>query len=395
MDKLTKIYKAGYGYGKNKGTWMTLDNGKTWEYVSDTTIEQVSIGAKTISKKEDGIFIETPEETKKIFEEVPEDANVEIYAYKNKFYIKINDELYVSEDGNHYEIEVIGDMKFDDRFGRYGTYDIVEGTYSSDEKIIVDGTEDDDKINILLLFALNNIFLPEITFSVTGSPIFKEGEYYSDNPKQENFIIDEENIYKYSDFSSLINWQEDVGMFPFEGITFKDLVSNDVHKVGERTFKLNTNKKLEKAIKQVMIFYKKRKNELLMHVANQIKKIEPDAKYIAAIREAEYPDDQERINALETYAEYIIGAKGASIEIYNKFIEATHFLDDYMAKTVINAAIYETVKALAPRVKGRIYDTSMLARKLNKKLEVNLNDIGWNYEASLYTVYIKYQKYNF
>ena len=35
MDKLTKTYKAGYGYGLNKGTWVTHDNGKTWDYISE------------------------------------------------------------------------------------------------------------------------------------------------------------------------------------------------------------------------------------------------------------------------------------------------------------------------------------------------------------------------
>lgn len=389
MDKLTKTYKAGYGYGLNKGTWVTHDNGKTWDYISDKIMEQVSIGMVTISKKEDGIYRETPEVTEKIFD----DVEAEIYTYNNKFYIKTNEELYVSEDGKHYEIEVVGDAKFDDRFGRYGNYDIKEVSYKSDEKITVDGTEDDDKINVLLLYALNSIFLPQITFEVTGSPVFKEGEFYSDDPRQENFIIDDDRVYRYSDFSSLINWQEDVGMFPFEGITFKDLISNDVHKVGERTFKLNTNKKLEKAMNQVKRFYAARKNEALMYVANQIKKVEPDPKYIAAIREADYPDDQERINALETYAEYILGAKGGSIEIYNKFVEAVHFLDDYKVKTVINAAIYETTKELAPKIRGRIYDTSVMARKLERILEVKLDDITWNYEKSLYTVYTKYQKY--
>ena len=397
MDKLTRTYKTGFGYGQNKGTWKTLDNGKTWQYVADEIMEQVSIGATTVSKNEEGIFVSTPEETVRVFEE-PEYKEYKIYAYDNNFFLKGGDELYTSKDGKTYEIEIVGDFtNFDDKKGIYtgpdGVYDIRTKKYTSNRKLIVDGTEDNERINILLTYAINYIFLPEIAYSVTGNTKLKEGDYYLDDLRQQKIALDNESIYHFSEFSSLINWQEDVGMFPFEGITFKDLATSKTIKVGDKTFRLNTDKKLEKAIAHVNAFYENKKNELLMLTANEIKNVEPDKKYMQEISSAEYIDEQEKINALETFTEYIMGAKGAAIEIYNKFVEAVHFLDDYKVRVVINASIYEAARAIAPKLRGRIYDTSKLAAKLGRKQEVPLDDITWNYDKALMSVYVKYQKY--
>ena len=383
-------YSSGYGYGQNKGTWKTYDDGKTWEYVADKKMEQVSIGSTTVSKTEDGIYCNGI----RIFEE----PDYNIYGFDKKFYLTKGNTLYSSSDGKTYEEELIGDFaEFDDALGIYtgedGIYDLKTKEYSSNKTLIVDGTENEERINILLLYALNKIFLPEIAFKATGNTRLKEGEYYLDDPRQQKFAIDEDRVYQYSEFSSLINWKEDVGMFPFEGIGFADLMSNEVKKIGDKTFVLVTDEKLKEAINHVISFYEARKNEILFYAGEKIKAIEPDKKYIEEITAAEYVDEQERINALETYSEYVLGAKGGSIEILYKFLEAIHYLDDYKAKMVINAAIYESAMELAPKLRGRIYDTSILARKLGHKLEVELKDITWDYEKALWTVYIKYQKY--
>lgn len=393
MDSGKRLYKTGYGYGQNKGTWKTYDDGKTWEYVADEKKEQVSIGTTTLIVEDDGVYCKTPDETVRVLDE-PYKA----YGFDNAFYLVKDDELFTSTDGKIFKEELTGKFEnFDDKLGVYsgedGVYIIKEKKYTSNRKLIVYGDEDDERINILLTYALNKIFLPEIAFSITGNTRIKEGEYYLDDPRQGKFVIDEDNVYQYSEFSSLIDWKEDVGMFPFEGITFRDLVDNETVKVGDRTFRLNTDEKLNEAIAHVNAFYERKKNELLNVIGDKIKAVEPEERFINAIASAEYADEQERINALETFSEYVLGAKGASIEIFYKFLEAIHYLDDYKAKMVINAAIYESAMAMAPKLRGRIYDTSVLARKLGHKLEVKLDDLTWNYERALFTVYTKYQKY--
>ena len=387
------FYKTGYGYGQNKGTWKTYDNGKHWEYVADVKKEQVSIGNTTLIVEEDGVYCKTPDEVVKVLDE-PHKA----YAFDDTFYLIKDDEMYASKDGKIFTIELTGKFEnFDDKLGVYsgedGVYTVKEKKYTSNRKLIVYGDENDERINNLLTYALNKIFLPEIAFSVTGNTRVKEGDYYLDDPRQRKFALDEEEVYQYSEFSSLIDWKEDVGMFPFEGITFRDLVTNEASNVGDRTFRLNTDEKLNKAIAHVNAFYERKKNELLNVVGDKIKAVEPEQRFINAITSAEYADEQERINALETFSEYVLGAKGASIEIFYKFLDAIHYLDDYKAKMVINAAIYESAMAMAPKLRGRIYDTSVLARKLGHKLEVDLTDMTWNYERALFVVYTKYQKY--
>ena len=265
--------------------------------------------------------------------------------------------------------------------------------FYNNKKVYVYGDETYEEINNITLYILNCIFLPSVSSNNGGNAFFTEGKYYLTDLKNTKFALDEENIYSYSDFSNLINWQEDVGMFPFEGLTFKDLAYSDTKKQGEETFTITQEKQVQKAIAHVNKFYNARKTELLENIVEDIKKIEPDEKYIETVKNAVYDSDIEKNNAFEMFRDYVMAAKGGSLEIYNKYLEATHYLDDFKAKSVIKAAIYETVKALAPDVRGRVHDLVVKAKQTGTKQEVIVSDIKWNYEEGLKTAYLKYQKY--
>ena len=394
METGTSIKKQGFGYGQNKGTWKTFDNGKTWEYIADTKLEQTTIGNVTVLKEPDGIYCKVVgENAVKVLDEI----EAKLISFENDFYLISDDDIKTSSDGKNWEVKVSGNFKNVNSTGRCvgddGIYDLHTGSYYSNKYLEVDGTENDEMIDILLLYAINNIFLPEISSSVVGSPYFSEGKYYSSDLRQQKFALGEDDIYKYYDFSSLINWQEDVGMFPFEGITFKDLVGDTSVKSSSETFTINTDKRVEKAILYVNNFYRERKEELLYAIADEVKDVEPDSRFINYINNAEYDSEQEKINALETYSEYVLAAKGASLEIYNKYLEATHYLDDYQARVVIKTSIYEAARQVATKVRGRIADTSKEAHIKNMKLRVKLDDITWNYDRALLKVYTVYQKY--
>ena len=278
-------------------------------------------------------------------------------------------------------------------YGIDGIYDLKSKKFYNNKKLYVYGNETYEEINNLTLYILNCIFLPSVSNNNGGNTFFTEGRYYLTDLKNTKFALDEENVYSYSDFSNLINWQEDVGMFPFEGLTFKDLAYSDVKKQGEETFTLTQEKQIQKAIAHVNKFYNARKAELLKNIAEEIKKIEPDEKYTETVKNATYDSDVEKNNAFEMFRDYVMAAKGGSLEIYNKYLEATHYLDDFKAKSVIKAAIYETVKALAPDVRGRVHDLVVKAKQTETKQEVIISDIKWNYEEGLKTAYLKYQKY--
>jgi len=402
MERGITTQVTGFGYGQNKGTWKTYDNGKTWEYIADETLEQASIGGTTISKEDDGIYCTNADGTSKVFE----DNNYKVFTFGDSFYLAKTDsdgnlnggEFLTSKDGKIWELEINGRFSnINDKSGKCtgkdGIYELSNKKHYNDKFIEVDDSMNEEMLNVLFLYAINCIFLPAVSFKVTGSTLFDEGEYYDDDPRQQKFVIDGDEVYKYNEFSSLIDWQEDVGMFSFEGVTYKDLVDNERIITGDRTFRLNTDKKLNKAIAYVNAFYAKKKNELLMLTANKIKDIKPDGSFSDTIANFDYENETEKVNALETYSEYVLGAKGAAIEIYNKFLEATHYLDDYKAKIVIKAAVYETVRDIAPLVKGRIYDTYVESKKLGRKLRVDFSDISWDYNKALMTVYVRYQKY--
>lgn len=394
MEVGTLLKKQGFGYGQNKGTWETFDNGKTWQYIADTKLEQATIGNTTVLKEPDGIYCKViGENTVKVLDE----TDAELIVFDNKFYLVSENDIKTSFDGKSWDIEVSGNFKNVNSTGKCvgddGIYDLNTGRYYSNKYLTVDGTENDEMIDILLLYAINDIFLPEISSSVVGSPYFNEGKYYSSDLRQQKIALGEEDVYKYSDFSSLINWQEDVGMFPFDGITFKDLIGDTSIKQNNETFTINTDKRIEKAILYVNNFYRERKNEILYAVTNDIKDIEPDSRFINYINNAEYDSELEKTNALETYSEYVLAAKGASLEIYNKYLEAVHYLDDYQARLIIKTSIYEAARQVATKVRGRIADTSKEARVKNMKLRVKLDDITWNYDKALLKVYTVYQKY--
>ena len=143
MDSGKRLYKTGYGYGQNKGTWKTYDDGKTWEYVADEKKEQVSIGATTLIVEDDGVYCKTPDETVRVLDE-PYKA----YGFDNAFYLVKDDELFTSTDGKIFKEELTGKFEnFDDKLGVYsgedGVYIIKEKKYTSNRKIIVYGDEDD------------------------------------------------------------------------------------------------------------------------------------------------------------------------------------------------------------------------------------------------------------
>lgn len=418
MDKV--VSKYGIGYGEKSGTWNTYDNGKTWTFISDKIQEQASIGATTVSLNDDGVYCSIEGEAVKVLDLGYSSSsggesgggggsggsgetnnskinNTKIRSVNGKFYVISDNIIYGSSDGKIWETETNG--RFNGPiingicYGTDGIYDLKNKKFYNNKKLYVYGNETYEEINNLTLYILNCIFLPSVSNSNGGSAFFTEGRYYLTDLKNTKFALDEENIYSYSDFSNLINWQEDVGMFPFEGLTFKDLAYSDTKKQGEETFTITQEKQIQKAIAHVNKFYNARKKELLENIAEDIKKIEPDEKYTETVKNAIYDSDVEKNNAFEMFRDYVMAAKGGSLEIYNKYLEATHYLDDFKAKSVIKAAIYETVKALAPDIRGRVHDLVAKAKQTGTKQEVIVSDIKWNYEEGLKTAYLKYQKY--
>ena len=420
MDKV--VSKYGIGYGEKSGTWNTYDNGKTWVFISDKIQEQASIGTTTLLLNDDGLYCSTEGEAVKVLDlgygsgggdsGGGDSNNAKIRNINGKFYVITDNIIYGSNDGRIWETETNG--RFNGPiingmcYGADGIYDLKNNKFYDDKfydnklynnkfynnkKVYVYGDETYEEINNITLYILNCIFLPSVSSNNGGNAFFTEGKYYLTDLKNTKFALDEENIYSYSDFSNLINWQEDVGMFPFEGLTFKDLAYSDTKKQGEETFAITQEKQVQKAIAHVNKFYNARKTELLENIAEDIKKIEPDEKYIETVKNAVYDSDVEKNNAFEMFRDYVMAAKGGSLEIYNKYLEATHYLDDFKAKSVIKAAIYETVKALAPDVRGRVHDIVVKAKQTGTKQEVIVSDIKWNYDEGLKTAYLKYQKY--
>ena len=245
MDKV--ISKYGIGYGEKSGTWNTYDNGKTWTFISDKIQEQASIGATTVSLNDDGVYCSVEGEAVKVLDLGYSSGsggesgggggsggsggskinNTKIRSVNGKFYVISDNIIYGSSDGKIWETETNG--RFNGPiingicYGADGIYDLKNKKFYNNKKLYVYGNETYEEINNLTLYILNCIFLPSVSNNNGGSAFFTEGRYYLTDLKNTKFALDEENIYSYSDFSNLINWQEDVGMFPFEGLTFKDL----------------------------------------------------------------------------------------------------------------------------------------------------------------------------
>lgn len=426
-------YKVGHEEATirtQKGMYKTLDNGLTWELVTeDVNTLNASLGGVDVLADDTGVYyldnngdglgytkaLDSGDgqnllvaSTNGIFNTRPkigknktngEDINSNYSTKKGRFFILVTKTaIYTSYDGKDWKMETNGrfyDMITKDYkcIGPSGCYNILNEEYLHQKKVIVDEYTTDDELNNYLIFALNNIYLPTISYYNTGLTIFVEGENYTRNNKENSYAMSGEDVYSFSDFSSLIDWKADVGMFPFDGITLADLIDTDVAVQENTTFKIEDNKKISDAIIYVTNFYAKKKKQLLLECSEELKNIEPTGDFAKQLSQITYNSDQEKINAFEMYRDYINAAKGGALEVYNKYLEAIHFLDDYRAKKVIKAALYETVMQLAPEVKGLLYDTRREAAEQKTPLEVDFFKIQWDYDYGLFKAYQKYMKY--
>ena len=341
----------GLGSGEN-ALYKTLDNGRTWEVVTQGGFNLFDGKTRVIfgSTENKGLtYSDDGGETRK-------DSNINtgnwgliIYDTERRLVYACsldNEGVLISyNDGETWE-------KTNINFGNYnsvwnngrvtygsnkgGVYFIENVGYPYDLGNVVtsNGSFSTETITAEIVPIINKIIAPQIFMEVTGQR-FKNDVNDLDLllPENNKFYISGENYYLTN-----IDWENDVGMKPFE-YTFKEDETNFVISDPKDT----DTETMKKNIQKVRTFIETKKNQAIQKMSNKITEHNVDTSNLTEVESTK----DELLTAIETEKMYENIFKDSVISVMTTIYNRIFGFSNAMIKKLIYSGIYETIIMVA------------------------------------------------
>ena len=209
----------------------------------------------------------------------------------------------------------------------------------------------DKEINNLVLIIINKIVYPRVCNNLLGTRHFLNDTGYVTfkGGQHKRFVFGAEDVYKIHRFSSIIDWENDVGMKPFGTPSIRDLIYNDDSYIQDYPLndinEIKENEKTKKLIKVVFHYISNRRQEVFDYWNKKISAIAPDREIVNEI--IEHSSDEMKDSNLEFLSHMIESEKGTVKLLLSDYFTKVFTFDEFTIKSLINAAIYETVRETA------------------------------------------------
>ena len=192
---------------------------------------------------------------------------------------------------------------------------------------------------------INKIVAPQIYLEITGKRYYDEvGDLNLLRPEVRDLYINAKNYYENS-----IDWEEDLGMRPFE-LKLEDLIENNENITLKEVIEDNDTEIMKKNIEKVRKFIAARKSAAMSAMANRITSTTVDNSNLFDIIE-----DKEKIaTAVTTEKSFEDVLKAAAIAVMTEVYNRIFAFDNAMIRKLIYSGIYETIIILAGNLKRQL-----------------------------------------
>lgn len=209
-----------------------------------------------------------------------------------------------------------------------------------------------ERLYSLIEYIITNVIKRDIIVKNTGrTKIDTEGQKIgTDLSDQEGKIVcASDDVYRLYKSSSIIDWENDLGMRPFDGITISDLIGSDVA-TEENIYDSVTGESdtgLLNLIAKVKEYINSRKSIYLETVCDALENKANDYKKIKDLTE----DASMLKNNIEAYQIYMDAETNAAKILASSLADQLFYFDDYMVEMLINLGIFETIKMAVGNIK--------------------------------------------
>ena len=241
-------------------------------------------------------------------------------------------------------------------------------------------TETFNGIDVSIVPVLNKIVAPQIYMEVTGKSFSSEvGDLDLLVEKSRTLYI---NSSSYSE--SNIDWENDVGMRPFNA-TIDDILEDDEnYTVGEEN--VDDTDVMKANIVKVRNYIQYKKNKAIQSMANKVNDCTVDS---SNLYDVEGTSSQELMNALETEKMYEDVMKASVISVMTTIYDRIFSFTNSMIRKLIYSGILETLVIVAGDVKKQLTAISKSGATTVTKDDFNIN---YDFSKGLRVAFDKYLK---
>ena len=229
-------------------------------------------------------------------------------------------------------------------------------------------TLQEKELNSLIEYVINVYLKPSLSLQATGRRNFLEGTRYTsttEDSKGYKMAFASDSVYNIKSMSSLIDWEEDLGMQPFSGLTIADLVDMDLveDSVVYGTIKGERSDKIIDMTNRIALYITALKNEWISNLDEELENYSDTG--VGEIKEVSTETDL-AVN-LEAYDLYMSTEKERAKIIAESLGESLFKYDEYILEMILKAGLFETIQLLAPHIKSVLLE---LGRKAHRTGEV-------------------------
>ena len=250
-----------------------------------------------------------------------------------------------------------------DSSDEYDNYEVNRQNLRYTENIIVDGKLTDDRLHSLINYIINNVIKKDIYISKTGRTGLNVNSSFATNltSQESKIVCSSDDVYRLYKSSSIIDWESDLGMEPFDGISVSDLINSNV--VEEENIydsvKGEDDKSLLQLISYIRNYINKRKSAYNSYVEGKIDDQTEDIEKIKSLT----TDSSMLVSNIQAYKLYISSENNAAKILSSSLSEELFYFDDYMIELLIKNAVYETIIQVIGHIKFKLISLGQESEK--------------------------------
>lgn len=342
----------------NNGIVYSMDNGETWTYCTEEGNYVSNAKAKAKSSDKEILYMAGTSGISSVYK-----GEVRL--------VDINPSTLLSGNGNVY-------FSSSDRL----EFDLHSKILSNEE---IDG---------ILLIIINKVVYPVLCDRILGTRKFIDSSSYVSlkNSQTKRIVVGNEDPYKIYRYTSIIDWENDIGMKKIGTITISDLLKTDTVDdvaLNGAVENYNNNSKLDELIKKVSAYISYKKN---LAFANGKKKITECAITASSDIASVSSSLEMASNNIEMLNTLDDAQKQSVTIILSKMLDMIFTFDEPAIRSLINGALIETVKNTAGNIKMRLLKANVELYKSGKEFVMDPSEFKFSYDfyAGLEEAFSKY-----
>lgn len=237
-----------------------------------------------------------------------------------------------------------------------------------------------DEIDGILMIIINKVVYPVLCDRILGTRKFIDASPYVSlkNAQSKRIIVGNDDPYKIYRYTSIIDWENDIGMRKIGTMTISDLLGTDIDDVAlsGSVINSNNNKKLDDLIEKVQGFISYKKN---LAFANGKKAITDCTINASADIVALSSSSTMALNNVDMLNTLDDSQKQSVTLVLSKMLDMIFTFDEPAIRSLINGALAETVMDTAGMIRLKLLKANQELYQSKKSFVVDPSSFKFTY----------------